>query len=519
MSEDQGGSIVWLRRDLRLADNPALADAAARGGPVVPLVVWPEASRVARGPTASGGPGAASLWWLARSLAALDADLRRHGSALVVRRGAPSSAVAAVALDAGAARAVWARGVDPAQRGEDEAVRRALALAGVEAVVVPSASLLVAPDAVSTGQGGPYQVFTPFWRAVSGGLRPPAPLPAPKAPAAPGSFPEGVAVAELEREAVQPWSAGFDDAWQPGEMGARGRLARLLDDVLPAYADDRDRPDLEGSSRLSPHLHLGELSARQVWHTVAGRLAEAGLETEAAIGPPSWREDPGATGARPDAPRLGGFARGAAAFLRQLGWREFAHHLVWHFPDTVTHPLRPQFAAFPWRDDPDALKAWQRGRTGYPIVDAAMRCLWTTGWMHNRPRLVAGSFLVKDLLLPWRAGASWFWDTLVDADLANNTLGWQWVSGCGADAAPYFRIFNPVMQGKRFDPEGAFVRRWLPELDRLPAAWIHDPWKAPADVLAKAGVRLGDTYPEPIVDHGEARLRALAAYEVVKLAR
>jgi deoxyribodipyrimidine photo-lyase len=286
-------------------------------------------------------------------------------------------------------------------------------------------------------------------------------------------------------------------------------VARLLADVLPRYADDRDRPDLEGSSRLSPHLHWGELSARQVWHAVAGRLAEAGLETEAAIGPPSWKDGGAVTG----------LARGAAAFLRQLGWREFAHHLLWHFPDTVAAPLRAQFAAFPWRDDADGLAAWQRGQTGYPLVDAAMRSLWATGWMHNRARLVAGSFLVKDLLLPWQAGAAWFRDTLVDADLANNTLGWQWVAGCGADAAPYFRIFNPVTQGKRFDPDGAFVRRWVPELAEMPAAWIHEPWRAPGDVLAEAGVRLGEDYPAPIVDHGEARSRALAAYEVVKLAR
>jgi deoxyribodipyrimidine photo-lyase len=295
-----------------------------------------------------------------------------------------------------------------------------------------------------------------------------------------------------------------------GGGGAPPPPARLLDAVLPTYADDRDRPDREGSSRLSAHLHWGELSARQVWHAVAGRLAEAGLETEAAVGPPSWKEGP--TGA-------GDLARGAAAFLRQLGWREFAHHLLWHFPQTVERPLREPFAAFPWRDAPEDLAAWQRGQTGYPLVDAAMRSLWTTGWMHNRARLVAGSFLVKDLLLPWQAGAAWFWDTLVDADLANNTLGWQWVAGCGADAAPYFRIFNPVTQGKRFDPDGAFVRRWVPELAELPDAWVHEPWKAPPDVLADAGVRLGETYPAPIVEHGEARSRALAAYEVVKLSR
>jgi deoxyribodipyrimidine photo-lyase len=256
---------------------------------------------------------------------------------------------------------------------------------------------------------------------------------------------------------------------------------------------------------------------------VSGRLAEEGLEAEAAIGPPSWRD--GESASRPPArpgPALtgdGALARGAAAFLRQLGWREFAHHLLWHAPHTVARPLREQFAAFPWRDAPGDLDAWRQGRTGYPFVDAAMRCLWATGWMHNRARLVAGSFLVKDLLLPWQAGAAWFWDTLVDADLANNTLGWQWVAGCGADAAPYFRIFNPVTQGRRFDPDGDFVRRWVPELAALPVEWVHEPWRAPHDVLAAAGVPMGETYPATLVDHGEARSRALAAYEVVKLGR
>jgi deoxyribodipyrimidine photo-lyase len=523
VSQDRDTTVVWLRRDLRLADNPALVEAACRGGAVVPLVLWPE------GPGSAapfGSPAGAGRWWLRRSLLALDAELRRRGGALVVRRGAPSEAVATAALDAQATRVVWARGIDPDQHAEDEAVRRALAETGVEPAVVASPGLLIAPDTVATAQGTPYQVFTPFWRAVSSQLRPPAPLPTPDVLTSPAAFPAGSSFADFEEEVVGLWTAGFAEVWQPGEAGAHARLDRLLDDVLPAYADDRDRPDLEGSSRLSPHLHFGELSARQVWHAVAGRLAEAGLEPEAATGPPSRSETApslpetvGSTARSPQTAATAALARGAGAFLRQLGWREFAHHLLWHFPDTVTRPLQGRFAVFPWRDDLDGLAAWQRGRTGFPFVDAAMRCLWATGWMHNRARLVAGSFLVKDLLLPWQSGATWFWDALVDADLANNTLGWQWVAGCGADAAPYFRIFNPVKQGERFDPGGAFVRRWVPELAELPARWVHAPWAAPANVLAEAGVRLGETYPAPIVDHGEARSRALAAYEVVKLAR
>ena len=339
--------------------------------------------------------------------------------------------------------------------------------------LVPQANLLADPLGVRTPDGRPYTVFTPFWRARLAAGAPEAPLPAPATlPPAPAD-PAGLALAELEREAVRPWAAEFAAVWRPGETGAQARLERFLDGPLGEYAADRDRPDLEGSSRLSPHLHWGELTARQVWHAVEGTLAEAGLELEAALGPPSWDEE--------QAP---GLRRSAGAFLRQLGWREFGHHLLAAFPHTATQPLHERFARFPWRDDPAALEAWRRGRTGYPVVDAAMRQLWATGWMHNRARLLAGSFLVKDLLLPWQDGAAWFWDTLVDADLANNTLGWQWVAGCGADAAPYFRVFNPVTQGRRFDPDGAYVRRWVPELAGL------DPAQR-ARAVAGAGGRAG----------------------------
>jgi deoxyribodipyrimidine photo-lyase len=347
-------------------------------------------------------------------------------------------------------------------------------------------------------------VFTPFWRACLRRPAPASPLPAPRElPAAPLE-PAGVPLETLQAEVERPWAAGFDQVWTPGEAGAHARLARFLEQAVDDYARDRDRPDLEGSSRLSPHLHWGEISPRQVWHAVAGRLAEAGIDLEAAVGPPSWAGD--------EAP---GLRRSAGAFLRQLGWREFGAHLLNHFPTTVDRPLRERFAGFPWRDDPAALEAWRRGRTGYPMVDAAMRELWATGWLHNRARLIAGSFLVKDLLLPWQLGAAWFWDTLVDADLGDNTLGWQWVTGCGADAAPYFRILNPVTQGRRHDPDGAYVRRWVPELAGLTAERIHAPWQATPEELAAAGVVIGDTYPAPIIDHGEARSRALAAYALV----
>jgi deoxyribodipyrimidine photo-lyase len=339
------------------------------------------------------------------------------------------------------------------------------------------------------------------------GPAPAAALAAPRALTPAPREPAGLALDGLEAEARKAWAAGFAEVWRPGETGAQRRLAGLAHGPLAAYAEDRDRPDRQSTSRLSPHLHWGELSGRQVWQAVAGELAEAGLDLEASIGPPEQ-----------DGDQAPGLRRSTGAFLRQLGWREFAHHLLRHFPQTPERPLHERFAAFPWRDDPAALEAWQRGLTGYPLVDAGMRELWATGWMHNRARLVAASFLVKHLLLPWRLGEEWFWDTLVDADLANNALGWQWVAGCGADAAPYFRIFNPVLQGRRYDPEGAYVRRWIPELASLPAAHVHAPWLTPADVLAAAGVTLGETYPAPIVEHDEARSRALAAYAVVKRA-
>ena len=275
-------------------------------------------------------------------------------------------------------------------------------------------------------------------------------------------------------------------AWRPGEAGAREALKNFCTTELSDYRFSRDRPDTAGTSRLSPYLHFGEISSRQVWHGLQRRYAARVAGTDA------WK---------------------TSQFVAELGWREFAYHLLCHFPSTPTHPLRPEFERFPWRRSPDLLRAWQRGRTGYPIVDAGMRQLWATGWMHNRVRMIVASFLVKDLLIPWQEGARWFWDTLVDADLASNTLGWQWTAGCGADAAPFFRIFNPVTQGEKFDPAGEYVMRWVPELRGLTPEWIHRPWLAPAELLRQAGIEFGRNYPKPIVDHATARSQALTAFE------
>jgi deoxyribodipyrimidine photo-lyase len=367
-------------------------------------------------------------------------------------------------------------------------VKEALRTEGLEVQSFNSA-LLFEPWTVANQEGKPFQVFTPFWRHCLGLNEPAPPQPAPDALPGPARRPKSEPLAAFELEPKIDWAAGLRAAWQPGEAGAQAALRCFLEAAFTGYAQQRNRPDLPGTSRLSPHLHFGEIGPRQVWHGLKAWAARRGMADAA------WR---------------------GSQFLAEVGWREFAHHLLFHFPHTPTEPLRPEFARFPWRRHPEGLRAWQRGRTGYPIVDAGMRELWATGWMHNRVRMITASFLVKDLLVDWREGARWFWDTLVDADLASNTLGWQWTAGCGADAAPYFRIFNPVSQGEKFDPQGDYVRRWAPELAGLPAEWIHQPWAAPPEVLARAGVELGRHYPAPVVNHAIAREVALEAWAKIK---
>jgi len=466
-------SIVWFRRDLRLSDHPALDAAVRRGGAVIPVFVW------APDEESPWPPGAASRWWLHHSLAALDADLRARGARLVLRAGPSGRALAALARETGANAVFWTSLVEPAAVARDAAVRESLEAIGLETHAAPP-DLLFDPQAARSGAGRAYQVFTPWYAACLRLPPPEKPFPAPRHIPAPARWPASLNLASLGLLPRTDWAGGLRETWTPGEAGARERLGRMLRKGLRDYSASRDMPARAGTSRLSPHLHWGEMGPRQIFHAV--------------------RES---SGARP--------GTGAREFVRQLGWRDFAHYLLVHFPRTTDAPLRLAYRRFPWRHDADGLQAWQRGRTGYPIVDAGMRELWHTGWMHNRVRMIVASFLVKDLLLSWREGARWFWDTLVDADLANNTLGWQWAGGCGADAAPYFRIFNPVSQGERFDAGGAYVRRWVPELARLPADWIHRPWEAAPQVLRAAGVELGRTYPLPIVDHGAARRRALQA--------
>jgi len=481
MSEP-GGSLVWFRQDLRLADNPALLAAVRHGGPVIPVFIWSPAEE------GRWQPGAASRWWLHRSLAQLDVSLRQRGSRLTIRRGPTLEALHELLDHSGATAVYWNRRYEPTVIDRDSRVKAALHQDGLIAESSNS-SLLFEPWTVRNQNGEPYRVFSAFWKACLGSPEPAPPEDAPSRIAIPRHWPDTLKLTELGLEPTIDWTDGLGACWCPGEAGASEQLNRFVEEALSEYPTGRERPDRPGTSRLSPHLHFGEISVRQIWFAVRAQRRGS---------------------------RIRQCAEAIRSYSSELGWREFAHHLLFHFPHTPEQPLRKEFAAFPWKRCPEQLRAWQRGRTGYPIVDAGMRELWHTGWMHNRVRMVVASFLVKDLLIPWQEGAAWFWDTLVDADLGNNTLGWQWTAGCGADAAPYFRIFNPVSQGEKFDPNGEYVRHWIPELDRLPTEWVHKPWEAPARVLADAGIELGTTYPQPIVDHRQARSRALEAFQRIK---
>jgi len=471
-------TIVWFRQDLRLNDNPALAAAMKRGGAVIPLFVWDEAG------AGDEVPGAASRWWLHHSLASLDAALRGRGSRLILAREPAAQTLLRLVRENGADAVHWNRCYEPRAVARDTRIKEELKAAGVEARSF-NAALLHEPHEVRNKSGQPFRVFTPFWRHCQS-LAQEAPVKLPAGPIpAPDRWPNTLALPELDLLPRLGWADGLAAACQPGEAAALKRLKHFVAGPLADYAHDRDSPAVDGTSALSPHLHFGEIGPRQVWAAVRSLSEESGVFPVNA---------------------------GAQMFLSELGWREFAHHVLFHFPESVRRAMRPEFDSIPWRRNAADLRAWQRGQTGYPIVDAGMRQLWRTGWMHNRVRMIVASFLVKHLRIRWQEGARWFWDTLVDADLANNSLGWQWTAGCGVDAAPFFRIFNPTLQGTKFDPEGAYVRRWVPELSGLDARYIHRPWEAPEAVLQAAGVRLGSDYPQPMVDHAEARAAALDAF-------
>jgi deoxyribodipyrimidine photo-lyase len=479
--------IVWFRQDLRLASQLALTAAAATGQPIIPLYILDDAS------PGTWKHGSASRWWLDKSLASLAASLEALGSRLILRQGESAAVLTALANDTSASAVYTQAAYEPwastlEQRVHDQLSARCVTFKRM------SGAVMKRPGSVRTQAGQPFKVYTPFWRAFQAAPPVAQPVPAPTNLAKPTRWPKSDTLAFWHLHPTKPdWSAGFSDEWTPGESGALTRLETFLDDALRNYSDDRNRPDRAATSKLSPHLHFGEISPATCWHSAisaADRISADGATAD----------------------------RGLDTFQRELVWREFASHLLVHWPTLPEQPFKPEYANFPYAGDPDGLRAWQRGLTGYPIVDAGMRELWHTGWMHNRVRMITASFLVKDLLIPWQAGEAWFWDTLVDADLANNAASWQWVAGCGADAAPYFRIFNPSRQGTTFDPDGAYVRRWVPELSNLPAEHIHEPWTAPPLVLAAAGVSLGKNYPHQIVDHAKARIRALSALNELKAA-
>ena len=464
--------ILWFRRNLRLHDNPALCAAVESGRPILPIYVSDELDQ-----------GGASRWWLHHSLASLNAALEDHGSGLVIRCGRPEELLPRIVDNTGATAVFFSRRYEPVARAQESALERVFD--GTCELHGFDDSLIRHPRSVMTQTGTPYKVFTPFWKAASGPGEPEKPVPKPLAFETTTSGLDAGSIDDLELLPTAPdWAGGLRETWTPGEEGAFGRLDDACS-IAGDYDKQRDRPDLEGTSRLSPHLHFGELSPRQVWHDIRSATSASGQQ-------------------------------GPDALLRQLYWRDFSAYLLYHFPHLPDAPLREEFSHFPWADDAEGLRAWQLGRTGYPIVDAGMRQLWATGWMHNRVRMIVASFLVKDLLVHWQAGADWFLDTLVDADLANNSASWQWVAGCGTDAAPYFRIFNPVLQGKKFDPMGDYVRHWVPELDRLPVKFIQEPWKAGIDVQSAANVVIGEDYPAPIVDHGAARDLALESYRAIR---
>ena len=471
--------ILWFRQDLRLADHPALNAAVREDRSVIPVYIHDEDA------AGQWSPGGASAWWLHHSLSSLSESIASKGGELCLRRGDTLATLKELCAETGATEIYCTRRYEPWAADQEKSLHESLKS---EDIVLKrySGSLLFEPGELLTQGGSPFKVFTPFWRAAQTKTIA-EPLKVPKV-----DWSNAKNSDELEDWSLLPqkpnWAEGWEQFWTPGEAGASEQLQNFVDDAISDYSDARDIPSRPATSRLSPHLHLGELSPRQVWHVAEQQRRNPSIP-QAAI----------------------------SKFQAELGWREFSYHLLHFFPHIPTDSFKEQFAGFPWVTNSEQLERWQKGQTGYPIVDAGMRELWQTGFMHNRVRMVVASFLCKHLRIHWKEGEAWFWDTLVDADLASNGCSWQWVAGSGADAAPYFRIFNPVAQGEKFDGEGEYVRRWVPELAKMPNKFIHAPWIAPKEILTAAGVDLGTDYPEPLVDHKEARQAALDAYETVKL--
>ncbi|MBB6483599.1 cryptochrome/photolyase family protein [Rhizobium lusitanum] len=471
--------LLWFRKDLRLDDNHALHAAAISDRPIIPVYI--------REPEAKGcGPlGAAQEWWLHHSLAALQESLDRLGSKLILREGDALTVLEALLAETDAEAVVWNRRYDPAGIAVDTHIKTALRNKGIEANSF-AGQLLHEPSRLRTGSGTPYKTYTPLWRALEQSDEPPFPIDAPAKLAAPQRWPQSDKLDSWSLLPSKPnWACDFPDMWTPGEAAAHEKLEEFIDAAIDGYAVDRDFPDKPATSLLSPHLALGEISPARVWHATRGLSGK--IPTDNIV-----------------------------RFRKELAWREFCYHQLFQFPKLGYANWSDRYDDFPWREDPRLFDSWRRGQTGYPIVDAGMRQLWRHGWMHNRVRMIVASFLIKDLLIDWREGEAWFRDTLVDADPAANAANWQWVAGSGADASPFFRIFNPVLQGEKFDRDGHYVRTFVPELAALDRKYIHRPFEAPDDVLKCAGIELGTHYPRPIIDHAAARQRALDAHASLK---
>ncbi|MBX2849442.1 MAG: DNA photolyase family protein [Acidiferrobacterales bacterium] len=466
-------TILWCRQDLRLLDNPALHHAASKGE-IVPVFVYPD------------DLGGASYWWLYHSLSAFSDSLKSYGVDLVLRTGNPVQVLSELATKLKVDEVVWNRVYSPKGIAEGGEVKKKLDKANVLNQSF-NGQLLTEPTQIFNKQGTPFKVFTPFWRHCLSIIKPEAMKGIPKLSGVDTKIPSET----LEEWSLLPtrpdWSAGLAQRWVAGEQSAQQRWINFLDTVISNYKEGRDFPAQDNTSYLSPHLAFGEISPRQIWFDVQERIAANQID-----------------------------ATNANKFLAEIGWREFSRYLLIHFPHIVDQPFNTKFQEFPWQNNPKLLKNWQKGQTGYPIVDAGMRELWHTGYMHNRVRMVCASFLTKHCLTHWREGMAWFWDTLVDADIGSNTASWQWVAGCGADAAPYFRIFNPIIQGEKFDKQGTYIKKWVPELAELPSKYINQPWTADPMTLQQANISLGETYPLPIVDHALARATALESYQAIK---
>lgn len=468
-------SLVWFRQDLRVKDNPAL-NAACDRGKIVPIYIHDTSLPENR------HPGSVTKWWLHHSLNSLNERLNGH---LQVYTGEPESVITSLMKQHNIDAIFWNRCYEPWHVKRDKQIKKTVKENGNDAHSY-NGSLLWEPWDIANKSGDPYKVFTPFYRK---GCLQAAPPRYPKAPPARITYGDALTGdVDIDTLALLPkikWDEGIADTWTPGEDGAADRLANFTDEAASNYKTQRDFPAVRGTSMLSAHLHFGEMSPNQVWYAIKDKFGD------------NENKD-------------------IDTFLSELGWREFAHHLIYHYPDFPEKNFNAKFDHFSWRKSDNDLQAWQRGKTGIPIVDAGMRELWHTGYMHNRVRMIVGSFLVKNLLIDWREGEAWFWDCLADADGANNSAGWQWVAGSGADAAPYFRVFNPVLQGEKFDKQGEYVRTWCPELKGLPNKFIHKPWEADEGTLHNANITLGKEYPEPLVDLKASRERALNAFNDIK---